>query len=263
MNAALPKSEQPDFLSTFRMRVAEDLNMIATLHDHEPDIELLKELNTIEFPSCLTILPDEGPSSESEFLLQDAMRLLEDSLKQFSGDVQQNTLDDLAADYASIYLNHNINASPEESVWTDEDGLICQQSMFQVRDWYEKYGLCIPDWRQRPDDHLFYELQFIAQLLDRDESIKTLEQAAIFMDEHLLRWLGNFSEQVLARCDTQYFAGVAALTATYCEALRDILAEILDHPRPTAEEIEDRMKPKQAQPEETPIQYMPGMGPAV
>ena len=135
--------------------------------------------------------------------------------------------------------------------------------MFDVRTWYEAYGLEIPNWRQRPDDHLVYELQFIARILDKDESLETLEQAATFMDEHLLRWLGNFGERVLVRCDTQYFAGVAAITAAYCEELRDILAEVLEQPRPSREDIEQRMKPKQTQQEEMPVQFMPGMGPVV
>ncbi len=256
MNAALPNSDLPNFLSTFRMRVAEDLNMLATLHDREPDTALLQELKKIDFPFCLTIIPKTGPGAE-------AMSLLQESLAKFSGDVDENTLDNLAADYASIYLNHNISASPEESVWIDEDSLVCQQSMFDVRSWYEAYGLEIPNWRQRPDDHLVYELQFISRLLDKDESLATLEQTATFMDEHLLRWLGNFGERVLGRCDTQYFAGVAALTAAYCEELRDILAEILSQPRASREEIEERIKPKQAQAEDTPVQFMPGMGPAV
>ena len=93
--------------------------------------------------------------------------------------------------------------------------------------------------------------------------LKTLEQVTIFMDEHLLRWLGNFGERVLVRCDTQYFAGVAAITAAYCEELREILADILQQPQPSREEIEERMKPKQAQAEEMPVQFMPGIGPAV
>lgn len=255
MNAALPKSDLPDFLSTLRIRVAEDLNLLASLHDHEPDALLFKALKKIDFPFCLTLIPESGPGAQALFLI-------EESLTKLSSNVSEKTLNELAADYASIYLNHNISASPEESVWLDEDSLICQQSMFEVRTWYETYGLEIPDWRQRPDDHLVYELQFIARLLNKDDELKTLEQIAIFMDEHLLCWLGNFGERVLGRCDTQYFASIAALTAAFCEDLRDVLAEVLEQPRPTREEIEERMKPKQAT-EESPLQFMPGMGPSV
>lgn len=245
-----------DFLSTFRTRVAEDLKIMASLHDKEPDQTQIDELKKIDFPFCLTILPDSGPGAE-------AMALFQQSLAEFSKYIDRETLDNLAADYAAIYLNHNLSASPEESVWIDEDSLVCQDTMFQVRGWYEKYGLGIPDWRLRPDDHLVYELQFLAWMLDQDDKPETLEQLAIFMDEHLLRWLGNFGERVLARCDTQYFAGLAALTAAYCEELRDIIAEILGQARPSREEIDERMKPGRAKPEEMPVQFVPGIGPAV
>ena len=255
-HGTLPNYDATDFLSIFRTRVAEDLNILASLHDHEPNQTQIDELKKIEFPFCLTIVPDSGPGAES-------MALLQQSLAEFSNYIDRETLDNLAADYASIYLNHNISASPEESVWIDEDSLVCQDTMFQVRDWYDKYGLGIPDWRLRPDDHIVYELQFLAWMLNQDDQQETLEQLAIFMDEHLLRWLGNFGERVLARCDTQYFAGLAAITAAYCEELRDIIAEILEQARPTREEIDERMKPGQAKPEEMPVQFVPGMGPAI
>ena len=254
-SASVQTDEIPDLLETFRRHVAEDLQVLATIHDHEPDAALLKQLKAVDFPSSLTLLPETEPGIE-------AMTLVRQALSALSTDPNQEILDELAADYASIYLNHNISASPEESVWLDEDSLMCQQSMFQVRSWYESNGLEIPDWRLRPDDHLVYELQFIAFLLDRDEQMETLEKTATFMDEHLLRWLGNFGERVLVRCDTPYFAGIAALTAAYCEELRDILAEVLQQPRPTREEIEERMQPKQ-RPEAVPVSFTPGMGPVV
>ncbi|MFK5894865.1 MAG: molecular chaperone TorD family protein [Pseudomonadota bacterium] len=244
-----------ELMLTFRQRVAEDLQLLATLHDREPDSTLLQELKSIDFPNSLTLLLNNGQINTIE--------LMQDALLNLTIEPNKTILDELAADYASIYLNHNISASPEESVWLDEDKLICQQTMFQVRSWYEKHGLGIPDWRKRPDDHLVYELQFIAWLFNQDDQLETLEKAATFMDQHLLRWLGYFGERVLKRCDTKYFAAVAALTAAYCEELRDILAKVIQQPRPSIEEVEQRMQPKHNQQQETPLNFMPGMGPAV
>ena len=246
-----PVSESQNVLESFRTLVSEDLQLLATLHDREPGATLIKELKSLAFPSDLALLPDTQAGMESIALLHQALSALPD-------DPDQTILDELAADYASIYLNHNISASPEESVWTDEDGLKCQDSMFQVRDWYESHGLGVPDWRLRPDDHLVYQLQFIAWLLDQDKDTETLGKIATFMDEHLLRWLGNFAERVIARCDTPYFAGVAGLTAAYCETLRDVLANLLQQPRPSREEIEERMQPKQ-QAAPVPVAFVPGM----
>ncbi|MGI9452016.1 MAG: TorD/DmsD family molecular chaperone, partial [Geminicoccaceae bacterium] len=78
---------------------------------------------------------------------------------------------------------------------------------------------------------------------------------------HLLRWIDRFAEQVKARCATPYFTGVATLTAAYVDELRGLLAEILDEPRPTAEEMEARMQPEKPGPCGAPAPYVPGSGP--
>ena len=244
-----------NLLELFRARVAEDLMLLAKLHDSEPDKALIEELNKLEFPQSLTLLPETGPANE-------AMLLMKQTLLEIKTSEQQSVMDDLAADYAAIYLTHSFSASPEESVWLDEDSLMCQDSMFQVRSWFETYGLGIENWRVRPDDHLVYQLQFIATLLILDNESESIEKAAAFMDEHLLRWLGNFAERVLERCDTTYFASIAAITATYCEELRDTLAKMINKPRPTREEIDIRMRPNQGQ-QEVEVSFMPGMGPVV
>ncbi|MGZ8219633.1 molecular chaperone TorD family protein [Methylomagnum sp.] len=68
-------------------------------------------------------------------------------------------LDDLAADFAAIYLTGAFGASPYESYWLSDDHLICQDAMFDMRTLYAGAGLKVPDWRMRPDDHLVFQLQ--------------------------------------------------------------------------------------------------------
>jgi TorA maturation chaperone TorD len=249
--------EQKQTLRLFREYAAEDLELLAALHDREPDAGILKGLNQLDFPW------DLGLHLESEQGIH-ALQLMSQALTALPNPPDQNDLDELAADYASIYLNHNIQASPEESVWLDEDHLICQDSMFQVRNWLEKYGLQAENWRMRPDDHLVYQLKFIAHLLRRNDDL--LEKTACFMDEHLLRWIGDFSQRVLQRGATPYFAGLAMLTASYCEELRDLIALITAQPRPAPEDIEERMNSRTVTATRTndqPPSYMPGIGPAV
>ncbi len=118
------------------------------------------------------------------------------------------------------------------------------------------------NWRLTPDDHLVLQLQFLSHLFNTQVNLEGLESIARFMDEHLLRWLMSFAERVALRCDTAYFAGVAMLTASYCEELRDLLAKVLDRPRPSAEEIEQRLNPV-TKPEPVPVKFMPGIGPSV
>jgi TorA maturation chaperone TorD len=62
--------------------------------------------------------------------------------------------DDLAADYAGIYLTHAMRAAPYESVWRDEDQLMMQAPTFAVREFYTRHGMVVQNWRHQPDDHL-------------------------------------------------------------------------------------------------------------
>lgn len=242
-------------LKVFCQVVADDMAMLTSLHDKEPDEVLLQALRKDCFPDGmgLKLIGENGSQ---------ALDLMKTALVALPEVIDETTLDELAVDYANIYLNYGIHASPEESVWIDEENLACQDSMFQVRAWYEQYGLMAENWRIRPDDHLVLQLQFLAHLFSACQSETNLKDAARFMDEHLLRWLNSFVQRVAGRCDTPYFAGVAMLTGVYCEELRDLLAVILDEPRPSPEEINERMKPNR-EPEEVPVSFMPGMGPVV
>ena len=244
-----------NILNTACHVIAEDVAMLMSLHDHEPSGNLLKVLREHHFPTGLglKLMSDDG--------LQ-AIDLMQRALESLPEDIHESTLNDLAADYANIYLNYGIQVSPEESVWIDEENLACQDSMFQVRNWYEEFGLQAENWRIRPDDHLVLQLQFLSHLFKDNSDLLHLKKIAQFLDEHLLRWITRFAERTAARCNTAYFAGVAMLTACYLEELRDLLAKLLDEPRPSAEEIEDRMKPRH-EVEEVPVKFMPGIGPAV
>ncbi len=243
-----------DLLTQFRSAVVQDLTMLAVLHDAEPDQALISSLKDTDFPCGLGLKLESEPGREALSLMAEAVK----SLPEPTG---REYLDELACDYADIYLTHAYQASPDESVWIDEEHLEHQEPMFQVREFYRRHGLAAPNWRKRADDHLVLQLQFLVHMFDPEKSTDELQEAARFMDEHLLRWVMRFAKRVASRCRTTYFAGVALLTAGYCEELRDVLIKILGEPRATPEEIKERLKPEQKA-REISVQYMPGMGPS-
>jgi len=227
-----------NMLAEFREVVAEDLMGLAVLHNRELDTELLENLKKVGFPRGLGLNLSSTPG-------QEALRIMEAGLKAIADPGSQQELDDLAADYANIYLTHGLRSSPLESVWLDEDGLAMQEPMFQIRGIYGRYGYSVQDWRKRSDDHLVHQLQFLAYLFEPDTGEgERLREISMFMDEHILRWIDQFAGRVATRCQTLFYAGLATLTAAYLEEVRDLLAEILQEPRPSAEEIAERMKPK-------------------
>jgi TorA maturation chaperone TorD len=230
-NTDLPK-ENEDALAVFRDAVAHDLLALALLHNEELSGELIAQLKAEEFPHSLQLQLTSDPGIEATQLFHQAVTLL-------GNDPDTELLDELAADYTGIYLTHALQASPYESVWIDEEGLIMQEPMFQIRAIYKRHGLAVQDWRKRSEDHLVLQLQFVSHLLTSDAG---LHETARFLDEHLLRWLPDFGARVAARCATPLYAGLCAFTAAYMNEVRDLLADILAEARPTPEEIKQRMK---------------------
>ncbi|MEY3218914.1 MAG: hypothetical protein RIT27_271 [Pseudomonadota bacterium] len=245
-----------DLVTQWRQIVANDLRQLAVLHSRELNREDLNALMTHNFPLSLGFnLPSENGQSCLEFMKK--------SLDNIAQQIDEKTLDELAIDFAGIYLNHHYRVSPNESVWLDEEGLMLQEAMFQIREWYKKYHLEAENWRIFPDDHLVLQLQFIAVLLEHDKEKQTLHDLAAFLDEHLLRWIDKFAARISERCLTQFYAGLNILTAQYLEDVRDMLAVLLEIPRQTKEDIEKRLSREKAKPESVvPLQYMPGVSPS-
>lgn len=230
--------------------LAEDTEMLAALHDRELTRATLAALKETGFPANLGLLPTGEAMQDAWYLMAQAVE-----------DAAAMSLDDLAADYAAIYLTGACGASPCESVWLDDDHLACQAPMFALRDIYAAAGLAAADWRRRPDDHLVLQLLYIAHALRQAADREALGKLARMMDEHLLRWLPDFADRVAGRCATPFYAVLQRLTLLWCERLRDVLAERVGEPRPAREAIERRLEPARDG-EAAPLSYMPGAAPS-
>ncbi|MDR2991309.1 MAG: molecular chaperone TorD family protein [Burkholderiaceae bacterium] len=190
---------------------AEDLRALAWLHAHERPPQVLAELYANGFPATLTLVARHDPWLLG---LEAALRALANACGNgLPSPVPAASEDELAADYAAIYLTYALRASPYESVWRDEDYLMLQEPTFAVRAFYRRHGLQVADWRRRADDHLATELEFIALLLERTE----FKEAARFLKTHLMTWLPAFAARVTQRAATPFYAALASLTLAACE----------------------------------------------
>jgi TorA maturation chaperone TorD len=194
---------------------AEDLRTLAWLHRAERTAATWLALHEAGFPGGLTL---QGPDAHSRTMLTAALV----ELRAQHARNPQAADDELAADYADIYLTHTLHASPYESVWRDEDHLMLQGPTFAVREFYRRHGMVVSDWRQMPDDHLSHELDFVAHLLAPGPA-QDLAAAQAFLKNHLMTWLPDFAARVSRRARTPLYAALAALTA---EALTCLGQEI-------------------------------------
>jgi TorA maturation chaperone TorD len=198
---------------------AEDLLLLARLHDSEPGMEILQSLSATPARDWFALqVKGEG--------MEQGLGLLDEGLS----DLSPIRVDELWVDYADIYLTFGKRIAPNESYWLTDDHIERQEPMFEVRDWYAHYALQAPDWRKRPDDHLVHELQFVASLLKTGEG-HAVRDAGRFMDQHLLRWSKDFLGGAATRANTAFYAGLALATEAILLSLRALVEGVSGEPR--------------------------------
>jgi TorA maturation chaperone TorD len=243
---------------------SEDAATLALLHDRELTPEVLAGLKAIGFPDNLGMVPRGEKGRQVFVVMREAVASLPDA-------PDTSFMDNLAADFAAIYLTGALDASPFESFWVSDEHLVCQEAMFDMRELYAADGLVVPDWRKRPDDHLVFQLQFLGRRLDRLATGAKADDAhtddilwrslAKLLDQHLLRWLHDFTSRVSQRCSTDFYAALVLLTSAWCEQLRDLVALHLGQPRPSREEIEATLRSHPLdEVKSEPVHFMPGIG---
>lgn len=246
-------SDSPAVLHAVGLALAGDAEALAALHDCELTPAMLAALADGDFASGLAL----SPTSEHA---RQALGALAEGIASLPAPDDGNGMDALAADYAAIYLTGAYSASPVESVWIDDDHLVCQGPMFAWRALHGAAGLAPPDWRQRADDHLVLQLQYIAHALREARTPAQWRTLADVLDTHPLRWIDDFAACVAQRAHEPFYVGLAVYTAAWVDGLRDVLAQALGEPRPTREEIEARLRP--AAPEAVPVKFFPGAAPS-
>ena len=193
---------------------AEDLAALAWLHEQERPVRTWCALRRHDFPEQLCVL---APESTAQAHLASALDAL-----CAATDAQHAALDDeLAADYASIYLTHALRASPCASVWLDEDQLMLQAPYLAVRREYRRHGVQASHFRALPEDHIANELSFVAHLLGTGQTAS----AAEFLDSHVLNWMPQFPARVAQRAATPVYAALAEVSG---EAVINVRQRIED-----------------------------------
>ena len=250
MNAVATGFEPASPLAHF----AEDLALLARLHERELTPDLLAALRAADFPACLALQPKTVAGEAAFDLLRGALKGAE-----CGGD--STSMDALHADFAAIYLNNTFSVSPLECVWLDPEGLMLQEPMFEVRRWYTHYALETSDWRRMPDDHLVQQLRFIAHLLTHPLAHGP-KDAAAFMDHHVLRWIELFAARVAWRCQSGFYAGLALVTADALQTLRKALVTLADMPEIELEPIEEERQRRHAAAQAESARFLPGATPS-
>jgi len=156
-------------------------------------------------------------------LLKDLGWKLELDFKKKS---DEEIVDELAIEYARLFLGPAKHISPHESVHNireDGDyGKLWGQSTADVKKFIESAGLKFTEGFTGMPDHIAVELEFIRHIADKeceaiekgnfDDVLSCLKLAEQFISDHLLKWIESFTKQVVEQAELPFYRSAAAAT---------------------------------------------------
>lgn len=142
-------------------------------------------------------------------------------------------LDELQIDYTRLFLNPaGPLAAPYEAAWlAGKDPMLFDEVMQSVLDSYRAGGYEVDeDFRDLPD-HIAAELEFLYALIFREaraaasgndaERANAVDLRRRFVQEHLGRWIGPFTEALREGGETALYRTLADLTERFVRSEAD------------------------------------------
>lgn len=162
-------------------------------------------------------------------------------LKGFLDQVHEDSLTDLAVDYARVFIGAGLpvkgGAYPYESFYTSPDRILMQDARDEVLKFYRQEGLDKSSEFAEPEDHLALELEFMAFLChktagalnvgDRTAALGYLSTQAVFLEQHLLNWVPLLCADIQRLARTSFYRAVAQITLAYLQLEREVIADLV------------------------------------
>lgn len=173
----------------------------------QPDEDLLRVLGELDGQACGLF----GPLADALVAAGDLETLKVDRARLIVGPFSL-----LAAPYGAVYL---------------EDNAFMGESTMDARELYQQEGLEVA-MKEAPD-HIVMELEFMAFLVLREmeeagrdapqQAEQFRQKQADFLDRHLGRWVGRFTDQVEKHAQTEFYKVLARVTRQFvacdCQSL--------------------------------------------
>lgn len=146
---------------------------------------------------------------------------------------EDEVLEELAVEYAALFLGPGGHVSPYESVYGENGtGSLWGERTIAVRRYVEAAGFEYADGGHGAiPDHLSVELEFMSELARREAqawsrgdsaaAANCLEYQREFMTEHLARWVFRFCERVVEMAGLPFYRDVARLTSEFLAGERE------------------------------------------
>ena len=193
----------------------------------EVDEKQLQVLKKVRFPEV------EG-MEDSDMDLREGYQLL----SQYVNDLTKEGLDDLAADYAKVFLAAGDAAGhaafPYESVYVDKKHQIGGSTAMKMKALYLERGF-EPDplMYRTMDDNIGLILEYMAILCeetleaaeadDPEKGKDLLKQQRKIVKEHLTNWVFSFTSDIMKFAETDFYKSIAKITNGFIKKEKEYL----------------------------------------
>ncbi len=199
---------------------------LAAIYRQEVSSNLLKQ---IKDPQFLKVLSNLGIELNNGFFKKPEKKLLED----------------LAVEYARLFVGPGKHISPHESVQHQRDdgqwGQLWGESTAQVKKIIESSGLEYKTEYTGLPDNISVELEFMQQVIlreeqawqadDKETAVLCQKNEKKFIDEHLFCWIPDFCEKVIKAAELPFYREMAKLTRAFIEFEKQELNKLKEDKR--------------------------------
>lgn len=209
--------------------------LIAALIDREvrPEhAETIRQLyaGMVDLPETADSTFGENDEEAAQAEMTDALRRMAEAVTVFDQDAE----DQLACDFARVFLaagnrpDNDKTSVPFESVYTSEEGLLMQDARDEVREIFRSEGVMptrTSEDGEIPEDYLTFELQYLALLCERtSDAVRSgdvegarlaLEKQRVFLDEHVLNWVGDLADAVRDFAKLDFYNALMDFTVSF------------------------------------------------
>ena len=147
----------------------------------------------------------------------------------FSQKDQDQILEDLAVEYARLFLGPAKHISPHESIHHQRDdgdwGSHWGGSTVEIKKFIETAGLVYRQEYSGMPDHISVELEFMKEAVEREARAleeKDWEGALYcqkmekkFICDHLVKWIPSFCDKVISQAEVSFYGDLAEVTKKF------------------------------------------------
>ena len=164
--------------------------------------------------------------AKSEDCILPCERALLEHLAGLEGESFEVVRTRIATEYAELFVGPRPPLAPlYESLYAGYPRRLFSETTAQVRRFYQRFGLAVEKRNQIPDDHISFELEFLADLCEREAQAQDCGDAGAadglrraeleFIALHLGLWIGDFADRIEDAWCGDYYAAWSRFAAEF------------------------------------------------